>query len=123
MVGEDSSSLLLGELALGNGVAAVDELDPTIFDAHLDGLRLAGWQGEAQLARLGYTASVVFRACLGFVANNVPALVHMTREQLEANCRAEHECSLEEVAELTATRIAVALGLADEASQNTHQLR
>ena len=123
VVGEDSSSLLLGELALGNGVAAVDELDPTIFDAHLDGLRLAGWQGEAQLARLGYTASVVFRACLGFVANNEPALVHMTREQLEANCRAEHECSLEEVAELTATRIAVALGLADEASQITHQLR
>jgi hypothetical protein len=32
-------------------------LDELVFDAYLDGLRAAGWEGDARLARFGYTAA------------------------------------------------------------------
>jgi hypothetical protein len=35
-----------------------EEVDEAIFGGYLDGLRAAGWQGDARLVRLGYTASV-----------------------------------------------------------------
>jgi hypothetical protein len=31
------------------------ELDRIVFEAYVDGLRAAGWQGDVRLARLGYT--------------------------------------------------------------------
>jgi len=36
--------------------AHVADLSATVFDAYLQGLRAAGWQGEQHLIRLGYTA-------------------------------------------------------------------
>jgi hypothetical protein len=35
--------------------------DATIFDSYMAGLREAGWQGEAQLARFGFAASVALK--------------------------------------------------------------
>jgi hypothetical protein len=37
------------------------ELEAIVFAGYLQGLREAGWWGDAKLARLGYTASVVLR--------------------------------------------------------------
>src|SRR5258708_11124176 len=36
--------------------AALPELDTAVFSAYLEGLQDAGWQGNPELARLGYTA-------------------------------------------------------------------
>lgn len=36
--------------------AALPELDAAVFSAYLEGLQDAGWQGNPELARLGYTA-------------------------------------------------------------------
>lgn len=58
-VGEEigvTTQVNLGWLEMGN--LAPDEVDGAIFEGYLDGLRAAGWQGDARLARLGYTATV-----------------------------------------------------------------
>ena len=36
--------------------AALPELEAAVFPAYLEGLQDAGWQGNPDLARLGYTA-------------------------------------------------------------------
>ena len=36
--------------------AAIEELDAAAFEAYLSGLRQAGWQGDVNAVRLGYTA-------------------------------------------------------------------
>ena len=64
VVGEDVGSLLLGQLTLSTGVAAAaGELDRTIFDAYLDGLRMARLAGAGtvrppRLYGVGGTACV-----------------------------------------------------------------
>lgn len=58
-VGEEigvTTQVNLGWLEMGN--LAPDEVDGAIFEGYLDGLRAAGWQGDARLVRLGYTATV-----------------------------------------------------------------
>jgi len=36
-------------------------LDQAIFDSYLNGLREAGWSGDPQIVRLGYTAACALR--------------------------------------------------------------
>ena len=36
-------------------------LDEAVFSGYLDGLRDAGWQGDARIVRLGYTSACVLR--------------------------------------------------------------
>ena len=43
-------------------------LDQVVFNKYVEGLREAGWQGDPQLVRLGYTASSALRYGLGFIA-------------------------------------------------------
>ncbi len=66
-VGEEGGNLMAASAS--NLLIAPDEigqLDQTVFAGYVDGLRQAGWQGDARLARLGYTASafVVFGLAL-----------------------------------------------------------
>jgi hypothetical protein len=46
-------------------LAQADRLDRTLFDGYVDGLRDAGWTGEAGLARLGYTCAMALRGLAG----------------------------------------------------------
>ena len=52
-----SSALWFAEVSL----ADLPALDRACFAAYVDGLRDAGWQGDAALARLGYTATCALR--------------------------------------------------------------
>jgi len=54
---------LFGASYITFGVEPTDlaTFDATIFDSYMAGLREAGWQGEAQLARFGFTASVALK--------------------------------------------------------------
>jgi hypothetical protein len=38
-----------------------DELDSAVFDGYVNGLREAGWRGDVELVRLGYTAAISLR--------------------------------------------------------------
>ncbi|MDE2775866.1 MAG: phosphotransferase [Chloroflexota bacterium] len=42
-----------------------EELDKTVFSAYVGGLRQAGWNGDAKLARLGFTCGMVLRGLAG----------------------------------------------------------
>jgi hypothetical protein len=62
-VGAEAAPLVCGDVVWGNGVGAEDlpALDEHVFGGYLDGLRDAGWRGDARLARLGYAASAGLR--------------------------------------------------------------
>lgn len=51
-----SSSVPISDAAL---------LDRTVFDGYVEGLRDAGWSGDPQLARLGYTCAMTLRGLAG----------------------------------------------------------
>jgi hypothetical protein len=42
-----------------------DEVERTVLAGYVDGLRAAGWQGDARLAELGYAAAATLRYTLG----------------------------------------------------------
>ena len=42
-----------------------DQLDKVVFAAYIEGLRLAGWAGDAKQARIGYTCGMVLRGLAG----------------------------------------------------------
>jgi Phosphotransferase enzyme family len=61
-VGEEIANLLAASLIWFEYKAAgVRDLDEAVFGGYLEGLREAGWQGDAHLARLGYTAACALR--------------------------------------------------------------
>ncbi len=49
----------------GFTAARADELDNTAFAGYIAGLREAGWRGEPELARLGFTCAMVLRGLAG----------------------------------------------------------
>jgi hypothetical protein len=58
-VGADAAILLGNSLLLFEGDAsAAPALDQAIFPAYLEGLRAAGWTGDADTVRLAYSASI-----------------------------------------------------------------
>jgi hypothetical protein len=62
-VGAEAAPLVLADVVWGNGVGVGDlpALDAHVFAGYLEGLREAGWRGDARLARLGYAASAALR--------------------------------------------------------------
>jgi hypothetical protein len=59
-IGADLNPLVWMSIALG-GVALdkLQEFEEIVFEGYLEGLREAGWQGDPQGVRLGYTAATV----------------------------------------------------------------
>ena len=57
-LGGDAYALIIATTTLFDevGPAALPELEAAVFPAYLEGLQDAGWQGNPELARLGYTA-------------------------------------------------------------------
>ncbi|WP_372631164.1 aminoglycoside phosphotransferase family protein [Cohnella sp.] len=62
-IGEDLGKLFGVNLSLG--IIAPDQyirLQTSVYDAYLEGLREAGWQGNAELARYGFCLSMALRS-------------------------------------------------------------
>lgn len=53
-------------------LARIAELDALIFAGYMDGLRAAGWQGDARLARFGFTALAALLLGVGEPATRLP---------------------------------------------------
>jgi len=61
-IGEEIANLLAASLIwFEYDAAEAGLLDEAVFAGYLDGLREAGWQGDARLVRLGYTAACALR--------------------------------------------------------------
>lgn len=61
-IGEEIANLLAASLIwFEYDAAEAKSLDETVFTGYLDGLREAGWHGDPQLVRLGYTAACALR--------------------------------------------------------------
>jgi len=71
-IGADISPLVLASLAFFEvGPDKARQLDQIVFDAYLDGLRQAGWHGDARQVRMGYLAANIryhFAEIGGFLA-------------------------------------------------------
>jgi hypothetical protein len=90
--------------------ARIGELDRAVFDGYVEGLRAAGWGGDAGLARLGYLASFVPR-----MAMNVPQLNLLADEARLAAVGRRRGLSPIEIARHHAAITHYLLDLADEA--------
>lgn len=65
-IGEELVCLVAVSLFYEGFTAAhADELDKTVFAGYIAGLRQAGWRGEPELARIGFTCAMVLRGLAG----------------------------------------------------------
>ena len=55
-------------------LARIAELDALIFAGYVEGLRAAGWQGDARLARFGFTALAALLMGVGEPAIRLPSV-------------------------------------------------
>ncbi|MCY3573138.1 MAG: phosphotransferase [Chloroflexi bacterium] len=55
-------------------------LDQAVFHAYIEGLREAGWQGDARLARIGYTCGMTLRGLAG-VKQDINLLIDPSQHQ------------------------------------------
>ena len=99
-IGEDLVSLVAVSLYYeGYTAAYAAELDALVFASYIAGLRQAGWRGDEQLARIGYTCGMTLRGLAG-VKQDINAL---TEDKAEAKLRQLHQQpDLERIAEFFA---------------------
>jgi hypothetical protein len=65
-VGTELVALVLGSVGMFRiPVDTVEELDQRCFESYLQGLREAGWSGDAKLVRMGYAISCLLRYPIG----------------------------------------------------------
>lgn len=72
-----------------------DQLDRTVFAAYVEGLRQAGWTGDAKLARRGFTCAMALRGLAGVQQDLLLLRDQAGHEQL---LRAHQMSSLAEIA-------------------------
>jgi hypothetical protein len=58
----------------------IAELEAIIFTGYLDGLRDAGWQADAHLARFGYTAIAALDCAVSYIGLTLPRVVKRAEE-------------------------------------------
>lgn len=113
VLGEEIATLVLTSL-LGFAVSPQDlpELEDTILSQYLDGLQEAGWHGDPQVVRLGYTLAAALRFGLNFLAGALPSVVqgHMTATWEQIMKR-----PIEEIVERRGQVLSVVLQYAEEA--------
>jgi hypothetical protein len=80
-------------------LAQAERLDRTLFDGYLDGLRDAGWTGDARLVRLGYTCAMALRGLAGVKQDLLLVLDEAWRARSRRGSRFE---SLEDLADFWA---------------------
>ena len=76
-VGADLSPLVWMSLTLGGvGLDKAQALKEIVMEGYLEGLRQAGWQGDPQQVRLGYTA-----ACVRFLFPEIERWLALIRDE------------------------------------------
>ena len=95
-LGEDLVSLVAVSLYYDRYTEEfADRIDQAVFNGYIKGLRQAGWRGDEDLARLGYTCGMVLRGLAG-VKQDISLLIDEARhEQL---LQTHDSKSLEEIA-------------------------
>ncbi|WP_027482561.1 aminoglycoside phosphotransferase family protein [Deinococcus pimensis] len=112
-VGGDLVNLIAGSCMLGEwDVAEVEVLEAAVFEAYVEGLRRAGWQGSSSLVRLGYTAWLALQ--YGLVG---PTLTQVwTREERQARAAELFGGTSEELAVRWAALTTFSVGRSEEVS-------
>jgi hypothetical protein len=88
------------------------ELDAIVFDGYLEGLRDAGWRGDRQVVRLGFTAGAALRYGVAYAGTDISSLVD---EGQHARWEQVYGRPMEQVAELWEGGYSILLGWAEEA--------
>jgi Phosphotransferase enzyme family len=116
-VGEEIAPLVVSSVMWFMGVSAADlgDLDATVFDAYIEGLRDSGWDGDPRLVRLACTATMALRYG---PLSGVVGLVSMAAEQ-RANAERMLGRTAEEFLDQYAEVQRFALDRADEARRLT----
>jgi hypothetical protein len=78
-VGTEIVSLVWVTLAFGDiEAASAQQLDETVFEGYMSGLRDGGWRGDERHVRLGFTAAAALRR-LGTIGYVTPWILDETR--------------------------------------------
>jgi hypothetical protein len=64
-------------------IAQIAALEAIIFTGYLDGLRDAGWQDDARLARFGYTATAALDCAVSYLGVTVPRVVKRAEDAIQ----------------------------------------
>ena len=115
-VGEEIAPLVHASLSFG-AVPAEDafRLEQIVLDGYLDGLREAGWQGDPDMVRFSYAATVYWRYALGaFTGEVVP---WMLDERYHAAVEKAFGKTMEQLADETAASIGWVQYIYDQASR------
>ncbi len=109
-VGEDISQFVTTVIAV-HQVQDWKQLDAHLFESYVNGLRGAGWEGDARVARAGYVLSAVLRQ--GFF---LLFMLHRLLAQRDGDEPAQHsQPSIEAFLQKTAAVFCHLFTLADEA--------
>ena len=112
VVGEEIANLFAASLFwFEYDAAEANDIDEVIFMNYLSGLREAGWEGDPQLVRLGYSAACALR--WGVIG--LWWLLSLTNDEERAGLEKEWNRSIPELAEQFARTTYSILGLAEEA--------
>jgi hypothetical protein len=104
-VGEEIAPLVNASVSFG-AVSPKDELEleRIVLEGYLDGLRDAGWQGDPNLVRFGYAATLYWRYAIGgFVGEMIPSMLD---ERYHAAVEQAMGHSMQEGADKTAAQLA-----------------
>ena len=113
-LGEEIANLLAASLIwLEYDATDAKNLDDAVFAGYLSGLREAGWQGDARLPRLGYTAACALR--WGVVG--LWWLPSLNKAEKQAEFEEHWNRSMPELVQQWASTTYYVLGLAEEAYQ------
>lgn len=73
VIGEELEPLFANSLRFFTvELGRIAEMDATIFAGYVDGLRAAGWQGDARLARFGFVATAALTVAVADPAIKLP---------------------------------------------------
>lgn len=113
VLGEEVATLVLTSfLCFSVGLTDLPELEETILRHYLDGLQEAGWHGDPQLVRLGYTLAATLRFGLNFLPGMLPSVAqgHTTATWEQVMKR-----PIEEIVERRGQALSLVLHYAEEA--------
>ncbi|MBA2363133.1 MAG: phosphotransferase [Chloroflexia bacterium] len=114
-VGEELVPLVLAGIAFFEVEPSImGDLEQVAFEAYVEGLRDAGWQGDPRIVRLGYAASAALRYGPGCA---VPALAFLTDPAAQHIASQLFGVTAEEAADRVSLMFTHVLDLADEARQ------
>jgi hypothetical protein len=112
-IGEELAPLIFASHVFSKEKPPVlEELEQSVFDGYLEGLRETGWNGDERIARLGYTSAASLRYGLGSAREAISLLLN---KETHAPRQRDTGPSVEEIAKKMNRARRFLLNLADEA--------